>query len=433
MNKIMTQVALDLVDEHRALQIAREAVEGGIDWLEAGTPLIKSEGMSIVRKLKAEFPDNIIVADMKTMDVGGLEVEMATKSGAGIVCIMGISEDQTVTEAVKSAGQYGSKVMADLMGVQDKAARARQLEEMGVHYLCVHVSIDEQMVGGSPLAELKTVTEAVNIPVAVAGGLNSETAPSAVENGASIIIVGGAIIKAPDVTQATKDVVRSIHELKPIRSALFKKYGPEELREAFLKVSTPNIADAMHTKGSMSCILPILNRGRKMIGQAITVRTIDGDWAKPVEAIDVAEAGSVIVIDAGGVGPAVWGELATHSCLAKDVKGVVIDGAIRDTDEIRRLGFPAFATLVCSHAGYPKGLGEIGGPIRLCGRDVLPGDWLVGDADGVMHLAKTEAVEMANRAQDVLETENRIRAEIREGRTLSQVAYLEKWEKRSPR
>ncbi len=64
---------------------------------------------------------------------------------------------------------------------------------------------------------------------------------------------------------------------------------------------------------------------------------------------------------------------------------------------------------------------------------MLPGDWLVGDADGVMHLAKTEAVEMANRAQDVLETENRIRAEIREGRTLSQVAYLEKWEKRSPR
>ena len=430
MNKIMTQVALDLVDEHRALQIAREAVEGGIDWLEAGTPLIKSEGMSIVRKLKAEFPDNIIVADMKTMDVGGLEVEMATKSGAGIVCIMGISEDQTVTEAVKSAGQYGSKVMADLMGVQDKAARARQLEEMGVHYLCVHVSIDEQMVGGSPLAELKTVTEAVNIPVAVAGGLNSETAPSAVENGASIIIVGGAIIKAPDVTQATKDVVRSIHELKPIRSALFKKYGPEELREAFLKVSTPNIADAMHTKGSMSGILPILNRGRKMIGQAITVRTIDGDWAKPVEAIDRAGKGNVIVIDAGMGSIAVWGELASWSCKNKGVEGVVINGAIRDVDAILDMDFPAFARHKRSAAGEPKGHGEIGTDI-VCGeQEVREGDWIIGDETGVIVIPQKDAVEMANRALDVMERENRIREEIQRGSTLSSVLDLEKWEKK---
>jgi 3-hexulose-6-phosphate synthase/6-phospho-3-hexuloisomerase len=85
---------------------------------------------------------------------------------------------------------------------------------------------------------------------------------------------------------------------------------------------------------------------------------------------------------------------------------------------------------VASHAGYPKGFGEIGAPIRLAGVEVLPGDWLVGDADGVMVLAKDHVVELANRAQDVLEAENRMRAEIREGRTLSQVAYLERWEKK---
>jgi len=229
MTNVITQVALDLLDEHRALQIARESVDGGINWIEAGTPLIKSEGMDIIRKLKAEFPENVIVADMKTLDVGGLEVEMATKSGAGVVTIMAMSEDQTITEALKSASQYGSKIMVDLMGVEDKPARARELEEMGVDYLCVHVSIDEQMVGGNPMETLKKVSESVAIPVAVAGGINSETASLAVENGASIVIVGGAIIKATDVSQATADIVSSIKDMTPVKSEQFKKFGPEPM------------------------------------------------------------------------------------------------------------------------------------------------------------------------------------------------------------
>ncbi len=429
MNKIITQVALDLIDGHRALQIARESVEGGINWLEVGTPLIKSEGMDIIRKLKAEFPDRIIVADMKTLDVGGLEVEMASKSGAGIITIMAMSEDQTITEALKSAGQYGSEIMVDLMGVEDASSRAKELEALGVHYLCVHVSIDEQMVGANPMKTLKAVAEVVEIPIAVAGGLNSETVPLAVENGASIIIVGGAIIKAKDVKRATRDIVNSIGEMKPIKSELYKKFGPDELREAFSKVSTPNIADAMHTKGSMEGIIPILNHDSKMVGPAITVRTIDGDWAKPVEAIDKAEEGDVIVIDACSGQIAVWGELASWSCKQKGVAGVVIDGAIRDVDEILKMDFPAFARHKRSAAGEPKGHGEIGSDIVCGGQDVKNRDWIVGDETGVHVIPQKMAVEIANRSLDVMERENRIREEIQRGSTLSKVINVEKWEK----
>lgn len=429
MDKIITQVALDLIDSHRALQIARESVQGGIDWLEVGTPLIKSEGMDFVRKLKAEFPDRTIVADMKTLDVGGLEVEIASKSGAGVITIMGMSENQTITEALKSASQYGSKIMVDLMGVPDPAARSKELAGLGVHYLCVHVSIDEQMVGGNPMETLKAVSESVQIPVAVAGGINSETAPLAVQNGASIIIVGGAIIKAKNVSQATHNVVRSVKELKPVVSELYKKYGPDELFDTFSKVSTPNIADAMHRQGSMSGILPILNHGAKMVGRAITVRTMDGDWAKPVEAIDKAEKGDVIVIDAGKGDIAVWGELASWSCKEKGVEGVVIDGAIRDVDEILKMNFPAFARHKRSAAGEPKGFGEIGCDIICGGQAVKNGDWLVGDETGVVVIPHKDAVEIANRSLDVMERENRIREEIQRGSTLSQVISVEKWEK----
>ncbi|MCK5024205.1 MAG: DUF561 domain-containing protein [Thermoplasmata archaeon] len=427
--KVITQVALDLVDAHRALQIAAETVEGGIDWLEAGTPLIKAEGMDIIRQLRAKFPQYTIVADLKTMDTGGLEVEIATKSGASVITIMGISEDSTITEAVKSARQYGSKIMIDMMQVEDKPARAKEVAALGVDYVCIHVSIDEQMVGGNPLADVKAVSEVVDIPIAVAGGINSESAAPAVENGASIIIIGGAITKAQDIAGATIDIIQSIADMKPIVSQHFKKYGPEEIREAFSKVSSCNIADAMHTHGPMTGILPIINHGQKMIGQAVTVRTMDGDWAKAVEAIEIANKGDVIVCDVNGGETAIWGELASESCKQKGITGIVIDGAIRDVDSILNLNFPAFARHRCSAAGEPKGFGEINVQIKCGNQTVCPGDWIVGDESGVVVVPQKDAVEIANRSLDVMEKEGRIREEIRRGSTLSQVIDVKKWEK----
>ena len=195
------------------------------------------------------------------------------------------------------------------------------------------------------------------------------------------------------------------------------------------KVSAANISDAIHRQEALRGIFSV-TLGTKMVGQAVTVRTYPGDWAKPVEAIDQAGEGDVIVIDAGGVGPAVWGELASHSAQEKRLAGVVIDGAVRDVAEIRRLNFPAFAKVITPTAGEPKGFGEIGVPVSVSGTRVFPGDWVVGDDDGVMVLPNKKAAEFANRAMDVLERENRIRKEIEEGRTLGNVTELLKWEKR---
>ena len=107
---------------------------------------------------------------------------------------------------------------------------------------------------------------------------------------------------------------------------------------------------------------------------------------------------------------------------------MVIDGAIRDTKEIRRLGFAAFARHVCPNAGEPKGFGEMNVPVKVGGRRVAPGDWILGDDDGVIPRAR--AAELANRGMDVLEKENRLREEIRRGKTLSEVAQLLRWEKK---
>jgi 3-hexulose-6-phosphate synthase/6-phospho-3-hexuloisomerase len=429
LSKPVLQVALDFVDIERAVKVAEEAVEGGADWLEAGTPLIKSEGLNAVRALRQHFPNNVIIADMKTIDAGRAEVEAAAKAGANIIDVLGAASDATVRECVEAANNYGAEIVVDLIEVRDPVERARAAEAAGAHYIAVHTAIDVQMHGGDPFERLKLGASSVNINVAVAGGINSETAAKAVESGANIVIVGGAINKSKDARAATTEIKKAMLTGEEVKTELYKRVSLENVREILQRVSTPNISDAMHRSGEMEGIQPI-SPGLKMVGPALTVRSYPGDWAKPVEAIDLAEEGDVIVIDAGGMGPALWGELATHSCIQKKVAGVVIDGAIRDTVEIRSLGFPAFSRLITPTAGEPKGFGEINVPVKVGGRRIFPGDWIVGDDDGVVVIARDKVVEMANRAMDVLEKENRLRGEIEEGSTLSQVAYLEKWEKK---
>jgi 3-hexulose-6-phosphate synthase/6-phospho-3-hexuloisomerase len=435
------QVALDLIDLPRALQIAEEAVKGILAetddiskaWVEAGTPLIKSEGMNAIRALRSKFPGHTIVADMKTMDAGAAEIEIAAKAGANVVLILGCSPDSCISEAVLAAKKYGVKVGADLISCADPVKRAAELEKIGVDIINIHVGLDQQVLGIKPIDLVRRVAGAVsrNVIIAAAGGLNSETAVQAYEAGAGIIIIGGSLYKARSPEESARKIVASLKSGRPIKTSEFLKYDNEHLAEAFLKVSTPNISDAMHRTGELRGLKPVWvgEPGElKFAGPAVTVRTYNGDWSAPVRAIDQAKPGDVIVIDACQGEIAVWGELATHSCITQGVVGVVIDGAVRDIDDIQKLKFPLFARHFTPTAGEPKGFGEINAPIEVCHRKVEPGDWIIGDDSGVVVVPKAAAMEMANRAIDVNERENRIREEIKRGSTLGKTTYLAKWD-----
>lgn len=422
------QLALDLMQTGRAVPMAREALAGGADWLEAGTPLIKSEGTEAIRALRREFPGVKIVADTKTMDVGSLEVEIVAKAGADIVTVLGLADDSTIEEAVSAARKYGAEVMVDMINVRDRVKRSKEVEALGVSYVCLHMGIDQQMrAEEAPVNLLKSVVEAVSLPVAVAGGITAETAGDYVKAGATIIIVGGGIMKTADITAAAKAVKAAMKGQK-VDAGLSKKYGEDRLLEAFSKVSTCNISDAFHKRGVMVGITPRIASGARMVGRALTVQTANGDWAKPVEAIDRAREGDIIVIDAGGSPVACWGELASHSAVIMGVRGVVIDGAIRDIDDIKAMGFAAFSRSVAPNAGEPKGYGGIGMEISVGGQTVRTGDWIIGDESGLVVVPKEKAVEVANRALDVREREDRTREEIARGSTLSKVNELCKWE-----
>ena len=413
------------METERAIQIAKEAIDGGADWVEAGTPLIKSEGMDALRKLKAAFPDRVILADMKTVDTGAMEVEMAAKAGADIVILLGSADDSTIQDAIRSAHKYGVKIMADLISAGSPVKRAKELAELGIDYINIHVGIDQQMMGEDPLSILKSLK--INVPIAVAGGIDAKSAAAAVLSGASIIIVGGNIVRSSNVTASARAIRESLD--LPQLSIEPEKSMDEKTIELLKHVSTPNISDAMHRKGAMKDIHSIC-KGTKAVGRAVTVQTFPGDWAKPVEAINVALPGDVIVINNNSTHVAPWGELATLSSINKGVAGVVIDGAVRDVDDIRRLNFPVFATSIVPNAGEPKGFGEINTEIQCGGQTVKPGDFIAGDDNGVVVIPRERAYEIARRAAEVEKNERRIRDEITRGKTLSEVLYLEKWEKK---
>lgn len=185
----LIQLSLDVTTIPEALEMAQAAYDVGVDWLEAGTPLILAEGLHGVRALRREFPDTPLVADLKTMDGAGLEGEMMFQAGADMVVVMGQAHDASILAQVEMARRYGKQVMCDVMLCPDKPGRAREAQDMGVDYIIVHTGFDERNLEPerTPLEDLESVVEAVSIPVQAVGGLSVEQAIETLDLGAQIV------------------------------------------------------------------------------------------------------------------------------------------------------------------------------------------------------------------------------------------------------
>lgn len=220
------QVALDLLDLKDALAIAEEAIDGGVDILEAGTPLVKSEGMRAVRELKELVKKKkregkvLIAADLKTMDAGFLEAKMAFDAGADIVNVLGCARDETIKGACRAAKELsgipgGTKIIAvDLIGVADPLSRAVECEKLGAGIVLFHTGLDTQVSEGVQFREAETASKRLNIPIAVAGGIKLETVGKAKESGAGIVIVGAAITASGCVRKRVEEFQNALGKNK---------------------------------------------------------------------------------------------------------------------------------------------------------------------------------------------------------------------------
>ena len=115
---------MDVLTTDDALALAGK-VAAHVDIIELGTPLIKAAGLSAITAIKAAHPDKIVFADLKTMDAGELEADIAFSAGADLVTVLGVAGDSTIAGAVKAAQKHGKGIVVDLIGVADKSARAR--------------------------------------------------------------------------------------------------------------------------------------------------------------------------------------------------------------------------------------------------------------------------------------------------------------------
>ncbi len=217
----IVQISLDLTNIDEALSTAAIALRAGVDWLEAGTPLILAEGLHGVRALRRNFPGVPIVADLKTMDGGYLEAEMMAKAGATHVVVMARAHEETIKCVVQAGRDFGCKVMGDNMACDDMVAAARRLEDLGCDYVVHHIGYDERRgiaARGermpSPLDHLREVVSAVSIPVQAVGGLSLEQAVRCPEYGAPLVVIGAPLtIDSDSFRTAGGDIESTLREI----------------------------------------------------------------------------------------------------------------------------------------------------------------------------------------------------------------------------
>lgn len=192
------QLALDLVNIPQAIELIKE-VEAHIDIVEIGTPVVINEGLHAVKAIKDAYPHLEVLADLKIMDAAGYEVMKASEAGADIVTILGTAEDMSIKGAVEEAKKQGKKILVDMIAVKDLAGRTKEVDEMGVDYICVHTGYDLQAVGQNSFEDLKTIKSVVkNAKTAVAGGIKLETLEEVVNVQPDLVIVGGGITGQAD-------------------------------------------------------------------------------------------------------------------------------------------------------------------------------------------------------------------------------------------
>ena len=200
------QAALDTLSLEECEKLLSET-RGSIDIAEVGTPFVIEEGMRPVRVFKEKFPGIEVLADVKIMDAGEYEADKCFEAGADICTVLGVSNNATIEGVVRSAKRHGKKVMVDMIEVGDLAARAKEIDAMGVDYICVHTAFDVQKTGKDPLDELRVLNRVIqNAKPAVAGGVKLSTIDAIVEEGAEIIVVGGFICNAEDRAATAREL-----------------------------------------------------------------------------------------------------------------------------------------------------------------------------------------------------------------------------------
>ncbi|MBC7787064.1 MAG: 3-hexulose-6-phosphate synthase [Methylophilaceae bacterium] len=206
-----TQMALDSLDFDATVALATK-VAPHVDILEIGTPCIKHNGIDLLKTLRAKFPNNKILVDLKTMDAGFYEAEPFYKAGADICTVLGTADIGTIKGVIDVANKYGKKAQVDLINVADKKARTIEVAKLGAHIIGVHTGLDQQAAGQTPFNDLSMVSALnLGVDISVAGGVKAATTAQVRDAGATIIVAGAAIYGAVDPAASAAEITAIAH------------------------------------------------------------------------------------------------------------------------------------------------------------------------------------------------------------------------------
>lgn len=213
------QLAIDLFTIDEALRLAEVGAEAGVDWLEAGTPLIVRRGADAIGAIARAFPEFPVLADYKTMDGGGRNVHLTAEQGGRLMTVCAGATDETITAAVDASHDTGVLVVVDTIGVRDQPSRAREVERLGAHSVYLHYGADQRRADATRDSTqwVAEVGAAVRVPLG-AGTFGVEDGVRAAGLGADIIVIGHPLISGPDPLGALKEYgekVRAAYKPRP--------------------------------------------------------------------------------------------------------------------------------------------------------------------------------------------------------------------------
>jgi 3-hexulose-6-phosphate synthase len=211
----LLQLALDYITLPPAIAMAAQTAPH-VDIFEIGTPLCKAAGLDAIRAVREVCPNNLILADFKTPDVGGLEAKMAFDAGADLMTVIGGAPMATVESALKTAAQYGKQVLMELTGVRDIIARAKEWREVGVDWMVYHRGWDEEAFNRQwSQNDLDTIQRLIDMgfKVTATGGITLDSLPFFQTVPLAAIITGRAIHKAKDPVASAMAIRSTIARL----------------------------------------------------------------------------------------------------------------------------------------------------------------------------------------------------------------------------
>lgn len=188
------------------------------------------------------------------------------------------------------------------------------------------------------------------------------------------------------------------------------------IAQALQHIVTPHLSDNLQRMSGLVG-LHRFHKARKLVGRAVTVKCRPGDNLMIYKALMDMQPGQVLVVDGGGDGNnALVGELIMLYAMQRGCTGFVIDGAIRDVAAFQDSDFPCYAKTSIHRGPYKNGPGEINVPVSVCGQVIQPGDWIVGDEDGVASFPHSDVDRLLQAVATTQRNEEAIKAEIATGK-----------------